>query len=251
MGFRKSSRGILPFVVFALLISCAGMNSASPSYKQQEATEARLKQLEAQNKSLTQQVAALQSSVQSLNERVEALRTRMEAAKKARAPIVIHKAKHHKIRKPKRVVHKRPRPQKKTVLNRPPAPAPKAGMAPLSLYHEAYRKYAAGKFKEAARDFLEFVKQYPTHPYANNALYWTGESYYSLGDYNKAALYFNEVVEKYPKGSKVPDAMLKLGYTYAELGQKKKARAYLFNLMDKYPFSEAAQKAQSKLDELY
>jgi tol-pal system protein YbgF len=154
---------------------------------------------------------------------------------------------HRKIQRPEK--HAAP---PSAPANKPSVHASKhPGVPPLKLYHMAAAKYASHKYLEAATIYLEFVRTFPKHPYANNALYWAGESYYSLGEYKKAVFYFKAVIEKYPKGSKVPDSLLKLGYAYAELGKKKVAREYLFRLMDEYPFSEAAQKAQAKLDDLY
>jgi tol-pal system protein YbgF len=246
MSFRKIVFSFFFLIVFGLLSACAGMNGSSSSYTQQEQTEAKIKELEAQNKALAQQLESVQASVQSLNEKVGAMQTRMKAIKKAHKPTA-HKTKHHKPKKNRKGAHKTAMPSKKTIKNKTTTSEKKSTIPPLKLYHDAYQEYAANKFKEAADTFLEFVKMYPTHPYANNALYWTGESYYSLGDYERAAQYFKEVVEKYPKGSKVPDALLKLGYTYAELDQKKTARDYLFKLMMNFPLVKLPRKPRRNL----
>ena len=259
MNFTKKSPFLLLIPALFLMVSCAGFNepSRTETLRQQEATNAEIKALQQQNATLAKQLESIQGSLQSLNAKIDLLTKRLEATKKkAHTYKKISTYEHKKKRAmPRHVktVHHTSHPSKiSNPKKTPPQGAkPKPGIPPLKLYHEAYKKYASHKFHEAADMFLEFVRLYPKHPYANNALYWTGESYYSLGDYKKAAYYFKEVIEKYPKGSKVPDALLKLGYTYDELGDKKAARDYLFKLMDQFPFSEAAQKAQAKLDELY
>ncbi len=254
MGFEKKTVPGLLFSLFFILSACAGFNTSSrtETIQHEQETDAKIKALQGQNEALTKQIETIQASLQSLKKKVDTLGRQLEMAKKTPPPPykkhVVHIKK--KISKTRQTRHKAAS-SKGKVLPKRALKSKSTGVPPLKLYHEAYRKYAAHKFHEAASAFLEFVKLYPKHPYANNALYWTGESYYSLGSYEKATLYFKEVVKKYPKGSKVPDALLKLGYTYAKLDKKKVARDYLFKLMDQYPFSEAAQKAQAKLDKLY
>lgn len=253
MGFEKKAVLGLLFSLFFILSACAGFNTSSRPETIQHAqeTDAKIKALQGQNKALARQIETIQASLQSLNKKVDTLGRQLEMAKKTPLP---HKKDVIRIEKKSsktRQTRRKAASSKGKVLPKRVLKSKSAGVPPLKLYHEAYRKYAAHKFHEAASAFLEFVKLYPQHPYANNALYWTGESYYSLGSYEKATFYFKEVVKKYPQGNKVPDALLKLGYTYAALDKKKIARDYLFKLMDQYPFSEAAQKAQAKLDELY
>ncbi len=257
MGFKKKSWIFISLPLFFLLASCAGMNgpSRTETIRHEEEIDAKIKALQEQNEALTQQLNAIQTALKSVTEKVTSLNKQFVMESQHAALIRKPKPHHPKKKRAKNRhgtavrlkagMHNGKNPAK--IAKKPE----KTAIPPLKLYHEAYRKYADHKFHEAANTFLEFVKQYPKHPYANNALYWTGESYYSLGKYQKAATYFKEVIKKYPKGSKVPDALLKLGYTYAALNQKKVARDYLFKLMDQYPFSEAAQKAQAKLDELY
>jgi len=253
MSYQKKLSFSLLAILFCGISACAGFNT-TPTSKSQKETEAKIKTLQDQNEALTRQIETLQASLQSINEKVDYIDKRMDIIQKAQTIPKKHaarqKKKYSKTLHSKKTLHKIAHPKNK-IKRKPSLPSKKTGAPPLKLYHEAFRKYDSHKFHKAADAFLKFVKVYPKHPYANNALYWTGESYYSLGNYEKAAFYFKEVIGKYPKGSKVPDALLKLGYTYAKLNKKKTARDYLFKLMDQYPFSEAAQKAQAKLDELY
>ena len=248
----------IPIIAFSLtmlflsgLFGCAGM---SPNSYKKEA-EVQDQKSPPQSEINGRKISDIQTSLDTINHKIDTLNKRLDLLEKRRKPKrMSHKT--HVRKHPAQKTHRKTSQKKATVQHRKKAVSaqhavPKNTGKPLKLYHDAYKLYAARKFKMAVEAFSGFLKRYPKHPYASNALYWTGESYYSMGHYEKAAGYFKEVVKKYPKGNKTPDALLKLGYTYAELGKKKEARTYLFDLMDKFPFSEAAQKAQAKLDALY
>ena len=237
-------------LAFSVFWGCAGLSSG-PAGK----PEVQLQSSPQQSEINSKQIAELKASFNALDVRINTLNKRLDVLEKKRRLKKVSRKNHPKKHLKKKISPKSSK-KRTAVLNQKKPVASysavnKQGGDPLKLYHKAYKFYASGKFKKALVAFSGFLKHYPAHPYANNALYWQGESYYSMSDYEKAAVFFKEVIKKYPKGNKAPDALLKLGYTYAQLGKKKEARAYLFNLMDRFPFSEAAQKAQTKLDELY
>ncbi len=247
---------LVPMVISFLFSACAGPGTATiPSETNQLKIATKLNALQEQQLIITQEIGRLQASIQSVDTKIDTLTQQLEAIHPTTPPHKGHPLLAKK-RNPERLQKTRFS-QKKGIPTKHKAPSATAQekgpvpIPPLKLYHQAFNEYTNHKFHEAAKQFLEFVKLYPTHLYANNALYWAGESFYSLGNYEMAAYYFKEVLTKYPKGNKVPAALLKLGYTYAALGKKKVAREYLFQLMDQYPFSAAAQKAQAKLNELY
>jgi len=97
--------------------------------------------------------------------------------------------------------------------------------------------------------FSDFVKNFPDHKLADNALYWLGECSYTTGNYEKAANIFKTLVQTYPKGQKVPDALLKIGYSYMSMDNVSQANHYLKQVITRYPFSPAADKAQQKLSQ--
>ncbi|MCC7460589.1 MAG: tol-pal system protein YbgF, partial [Proteobacteria bacterium] len=95
-----------------------------------------------------------------------------------------------------------------------------------------------------------FLKQYPSHQYSDNAVFWMGESYYQLKNYEQAHAEFEKVVAKYPNGNKVPDALLRSGICMIKLSKPEKAKSSFDQLIKKYPESVAAKKAKATLGEM-
>jgi tol-pal system protein YbgF len=147
-------------------------------------------------------------------------------------------------------------PPQPAAATRPPGPprADPAGKAtegaqasPEALYRQALIAYQEGKFRRASALFEAYYAQYPRHPLADNALYWTGECHYARKRYLKAIDTFKSVLKDYPDGGKVPDALLKTGYSYLALGDKTTGRRYLQEVIRQYPFSSAGAKAEERL----
>jgi tol-pal system protein YbgF len=103
------------------------------------------------------------------------------------------------------------------------------------------------RYADAAEDFQSFLKQYPNSEYADNAVYWLGESYYVTRNYDIALTSFERLMKNYPDSPKVPDALLKIGYTHYELKQWDKARAALLQVQQDYPDTTLARLAESRL----
>ena len=121
---------------------------------------------------------------------------------------------------------------------------------PQERYRKAFDEFSSGDYDQAIKDFRKFVKEFPSHNYADNALYWLGETYYSQKNFPRAIIEFKKVSEEYPNGNKVPDAMLKIGLSYANLRDFKNAEDYLQMVLEMYPFSNAARKADLGLKEM-
>lgn len=117
-------------------------------------------------------------------------------------------------------------------------------------YNQAYKTFTEQNYRETIRLMGEFLKQYPSHQYSDNAVFWTGESYYQLKNYEQANSEFEKVVTKYPNGNKVPDAMLRSGICMLKLSKPEKAKSSFDQLIKKYPESVAARKAKASLGEL-
>lgn len=120
----------------------------------------------------------------------------------------------------------------------------------VDKYDAAMATYKEGRFQEAEDAFSRIVNAYPSHDYADNALYWKGEAAYDQAHYANALAAFTEVVERYGGGNKAPDALLKIGLCYGKLGDVANARDVLTQLIAAYPKARATQIAQTKLAEL-
>ena len=119
----------------------------------------------------------------------------------------------------------------------------------LSEYEAAMTVYRAGRYREAELAFDGIVTQFADHEYADNALYWKGESAYDQGHFADALAAFTGVVERYGGGNKAPDALLKIGLCYGKLGDSANARDVLTQLIDAYPRAHASRIAQERLSQ--
>ncbi len=132
-------------------------------------------------------------------------------------------------------------------------PAASAGAAangsgdPLSDYQAAFDALKQGRYDDSTSLFNGFMRQYPDHELADNAMYWLGESYYVTQNYDTALQTFRGLVQRYPEGEKTADAELKIGYCLYELGNRSEAQAALTGVVQRYPDSTVARLAESRL----
>jgi tol-pal system protein YbgF len=103
------------------------------------------------------------------------------------------------------------------------------------LYEQGFAQIKQEDYVEAEKSFARFMKDYPTHALAPNALYWLGDTYYVRKDYDKAARAFAEAYQKYPDGPKGADNLLKLGMSLSGKGEKDSACVALAQLKKEYP----------------
>lgn len=103
------------------------------------------------------------------------------------------------------------------------------------LYEQGFGQIKKNDYAAAEKTFAKFMKSYPDHALAPNALYWLGESYYARKEYDKASRAFAEAYQKYPDGPKGADNLLKLGMSLAGKGEKDSACLALGQIKVKYP----------------
>jgi tol-pal system protein YbgF len=122
-----------------------------------------------------------------------------------------------------------------------------ATMGSLKIYREAVGTLQRGRPEVALAGFRRFLEENPGHEYADNALYWIGDSHYNQRQFREAERAFRRLIERYPRGNKVPYAMLKLGLTLQALADDKGSRAILERLARAFPNHEAARLAIAQL----
>lgn len=118
---------------------------------------------------------------------------------------------------------------------------------PLADYQTAFDALKQGRYDESTALFNAFLRQYPTHELADNALYWLGESHYVTQNYDQALATFSDLAARYPDGEKTADAELKIGYCLYELARYEEAETALLGVTQRYPDSTVARLAQSRL----
>ncbi|MDZ7751493.1 MAG: tol-pal system protein YbgF [Gammaproteobacteria bacterium] len=130
------------------------------------------------------------------------------------------------------------------------APAPAAAVDPLeeqAAYEGAFGLLRDGRYKRAGEAFNRFLDEYPASGYADNALYWLGESHYVIRDFDAAAAAFRRVVAEHPNSDKTTHARLKIGYILHEQGALDQAEEVLTELVKGHPDSTAARLAHERL----
>jgi tol-pal system protein YbgF len=93
----------------------------------------------------------------------------------------------------------------------------------------------------------QFVRDWPRHPKADNALYLAGASALAQGNPERAVAHFEEVISHYPAGDAVLEAMLRLGECRLKLNHPREARATWEKIVSTYPGTGAAVQAQALL----
>jgi len=124
-----------------------------------------------------------------------------------------------------------------------------AGPGPEQMYDLAYQQYRASRYGTARQAFREFLRMFPTHERAPDALYFIGESFAGENADSAAAVY-QQVVKTYPTSPRAPSALYKLGFLAEQRGDKAAARTYYARVIASYARSPEANLARDKLQRL-
>ncbi len=138
----------------------------------------------------------------------------------------------------------------------PPATSPAAGtpeatgvdpFAEQQAYQSAFDLLKSGRYDEAAGAFQQFIAEFPTGSYADNAQYWLGETFYITRRFEQAVREFERLLSAHPASQKTTHALLKIGYAHDELGNVEEAERVLGALIERHPQSAAAGLARKRL----
>ncbi|NOQ84735.1 MAG: tol-pal system protein YbgF [Myxococcales bacterium] len=99
------------------------------------------------------------------------------------------------------------------------------------------------RFEEALEELDAFSSAHPSHPYADNALFWCGEIHYLRHEYDRALRYFERVERLHPWANKAPDALYRIGQIYLRRGDTVAAQAYFDKVREQFPETAAARLA--------
>jgi tol-pal system protein YbgF len=127
------------------------------------------------------------------------------------------------------------------------APEPRATVKAEEVSVEGYRRGLSlireQKFSEALVELDAFSSEHPSHPYADNALYWCGEIYFLRHEYASALRYFERIEKLHPWANKTPDALYRMGQIYLRRGDTARAQAYFEKVREQFPDTAAARLA--------
>jgi tol-pal system protein YbgF len=120
--------------------------------------------------------------------------------------------------------------------------------APRELYSQAYADYARGNYDLAIQGFQEYLKNYPTTDFSDNAQYWIGEALYGKGKYAEAIEAWKTLFRDHAASDKLPDGHVKSGMALEKLGRRSQALLEYRFVVDRYPNSQAARIARERLN---
>lgn len=119
--------------------------------------------------------------------------------------------------------------------------------AEAEAFEKLQNHLRSGDFKATAAAAAAFEAAHPTSSLLANALFMRGTALYALKDYKPSIAARFEFLKKYPSHPSAPQAMLNLAASQAETGNPNTSRATLENLVKTYPDSAAAAEAKERL----
>ncbi len=120
----------------------------------------------------------------------------------------------------------------------------------MNLFNDAYREYSNKKHDAAASKFADFIKLYPNHSYADDAMYWRGESFLAQGRFLHAVGEFERLIRRYPSSDKVASALYRIGFSYDKMQDYSKAAEFYFDVVERFSGTDAARKAGARVAEI-
>jgi tol-pal system protein YbgF len=132
----------------------------------------------------------------------------------------------------------------------PPGPSgPSAGAGPDQVYELSLQQFRRGSFATARLGFREFLRLFPTHELAPDALFYVGETF-AQDHPDSAVTVYQRVVKSHPNSPRAPSALYKLGLAAEQRGDAAGARTYYARVVAGYPRSAEANLARDKLQRL-
>src|SRR5213079_2351857 len=124
-----------------------------------------------------------------------------------------------------------------------------AGPGPDRMYDLSLQQFRRGSLATARVGLREFLRVYPTHERAADALFYVGETW-APENADSAAAVYQQVVKSYPNSPRAPSALYKLGLLAEQRGDKAAARQHYSRVIAGYPRSDEANLARDKLQRL-
>jgi len=124
-----------------------------------------------------------------------------------------------------------------------------AGPGPDQMYDLSLQQYRRGSLATARLGFREFLRVFPTHERAPDALYYVGESFEQSAPDSAAAVY-DQLVRTYPNSPRAPSALYKQGVLAEQRADKTTARNFYNRVIAGYPRSPEADLARQNLQRL-
>jgi tol-pal system protein YbgF len=130
------------------------------------------------------------------------------------------------------------------------APATPPAGEPDELFATSRAALERGSVTTARAGFEEFLRLYPQHPLAPEALLMIAESYAQADELQRALEAYGRVLELHPNSDQAPTALFRAALLEVGRGNPDRARAMLNQVISAYPRSEEAALAQEQLGPL-
>ncbi len=124
-----------------------------------------------------------------------------------------------------------------------------AGPGPEQMYEISLQQYRRGSVSTARVGFREFLRVFPTHERAADALFYIGESFEQAAPDSAAAVY-DQLVRSYAKSPRAPSALYKQGLLAEQRGDRTSARSFYSRVIAGYPRSPEADLARQNQQRL-
>lgn len=247
MARRPSARCLLSFALLgAAPLAHAGLFDDSEARQQiatlKAQTEEKLDTQARAQLELAAQITALREEIARLRGQIETLSYENEQAKKRQQDLYLDLD--TRLRKLEGTPG-----ESAGESSAPPAAASKADpAAEAKAYENALNLFKAGKYKEAAAAFENFVASYPNSDMAPNAQFWLGNSWYAQHQCKQAIDAQMVVTTRWPNSARAPDALIAIANCQRDWGNVQAARRTLTTVVEKYPDSQAAAQARQRLN---
>jgi TolA-binding protein len=119
------------------------------------------------------------------------------------------------------------------------------------VYHQAISFGAMGKFQQKAATLEEFIRNFPSSSYRDDALFELGGTYTVLDERTKALAAYNKLINEYPKGSYEKEALLIAGQTYHNSDNDDLALKYLDKVFKDYRGTPESKEALLLIRDIY
>jgi tol-pal system protein YbgF len=118
------------------------------------------------------------------------------------------------------------------------------------LFTTSMASLRRGSLQTARAGFQEFLRSYPNHRQAPDALFYVGETYNEGKDVQNALQTYAQVVQRYPTSARAPTALYRAGTIEAGRGNRTEARALFNRVVQSYARAPEATLARDQLAKL-
>jgi tol-pal system protein YbgF len=124
-----------------------------------------------------------------------------------------------------------------------------AGPGADQMYDISLQQYRRGSLATARLGLREFLRVFPTHERAPDAMYYVAESFEQAAPDSATAVY-DQLVRTYPNSPRAPSALYKQGLIAEQHGDRATARTFYSRVIAGYPRSPEADLARQNQQRL-